>query len=172
MLDRLRRLMSAAKSKSEKIYMVYLDVDHFKKFNDNHGHDAGDIVLAQVANALQDTCDGDDIACRMGGEEFMLIWPGGDLKSAEARANTLREKIEALSVPYQEKQLPKVTISAGIACFPDDERDIQALLRQADEALYAAKDGGRNRVCVYGSKAAKPSPGPKALPDASSMAAE
>lgn len=173
MLDRLRRLLNAAKSKGEKVHMIYLDVDHFKKFNDNHGHDAGDVVLSQVASCLQDACDGEDVACRMGGEEFMLIWPGSDMTSVEARANTLREKIEALSVLYQEKHLPTVTISAGIACYPDHEQDIQALLRQADEALYKAKDGGRNQVQIYGAKPSKtPVTRPKALPNASSMAAE
>ncbi|WP_370231282.1 diguanylate cyclase [Cognatishimia sp.] len=150
MLDRLRRLLNAASAKGEKVHLIYLDVDHFKKFNDDHGHDAGDVVLGQVATCLQEACDGDDVACRMGGEEFMLIWPASDQASVTARADVLRKKIEALRVPYQEKHLPTVTISAGIACFPDHERDIQTLLRLADEALYAAKDGGRNQVHVYG----------------------
>ena len=173
MLDRLRRLLNAAKAKGEKVYMIYLDVDHFKKFNDNHGHDAGDNVLSEVASCLQDACDGEDVACRMGGEEFMLIWPGSDLKTVEARANKLREKVEAMRVLYQEKHLPTVTISAGVACFPDNERDIQALLRQADEALYAAKDGGRNQVRIYGETQAKlPATKPKPVSPSSSMAAE
>lgn len=173
MLDRLRRLLNAAKAKGEKVYMIYLDVDHFKKFNDNHGHDAGDNVLSEVANCLQDACDGEDVACRMGGEEFMLIWPGADLKTVETRANKLREKVEEMRVLYQEKHLPTVTLSAGVACYPDDERDIQALLRQADEAFYAAKDGGRNQVRIFGAKQAKlPAAKPKPLPPSSSMAAE
>ena len=103
----------------------------------------------------------------------MLIWPGTDLKTVEARANKLREKVEETRVLYQEKHLPTVTISAGVACYPDDERDIQALLRQADEALYAAKDRGRNQVRIYGEKQTKlPTAKPKPLPPTSPMAAE
>ena len=149
MLDRLRRLMAAAKAKSEKVHLVYLDVDHFKKFNDTHGHDAGDIVLREVAQAMQEACDGDDIACRMGGEEFMLVWPAITDEKARERAEGLRQKIEALKVLYNEKHLPTITISSGIARYPDDDTDTQALLRHADAALYVAKDGGRNRVVFF-----------------------
>lgn len=160
MLDRLRRLIGAANVKKEKIHLLYVDVDHFKKFNDSHGHDAGDIVLRKVGETLQNACDGDDIACRMGGEEFMLILPSIDDETAFKRAEDLRKSIESLSVAYQEKHLPTITISAGIACFPDDERDIQALLRLADEALYRAKDGGRNQIVRY----SQPKPAPQSKP--------
>jgi diguanylate cyclase (GGDEF)-like protein len=146
MLDRLRRLLDKSRSDKEQVCLAYVDVDHFKTFNDNHGHDAGDVVLRTVAEVFAGTCDGDDIACRMGGEEFMMIWPGAKPEAAMRRAEELRLAIANLSVRYGEKTLPKITISAGLAFFPDHGVLPQDLLRVADDAMYRAKANGRNQV--------------------------
>ena len=148
MLDSMRRLIAQADGNGSALHTVYIDVDHFKKFNDNHGHDAGDMVLRAVGDLLIKQCDGDEVACRMGGEEFMLLLPNLTLDNLKERIETLRREVAAISVRYGEKALPKITISAGIASYPAHGRMPQDLLRVADEALYKAKDNGRNQVVV------------------------
>lgn len=148
MTDYLRKMIQSAQRTEEVFSMLYLDVDHFKKFNDNHGHDAGDMVLRTVGEALERACDGDEIACRMGGEEFMLLLPGTDRKTAESRAEKLRRAIEAITLRYGEKNLPRITVSVGVALFPDHGHMPQDLLRVADDAMYEAKAQGRNRVVL------------------------
>lgn len=153
MTDYLRKMIQSAQRSEEVFSMLYLDVDHFKKFNDNHGHDAGDMVLRTVGEALERACDGDEIACRMGGEEFMLLLPGTDQKAAEGRAEKLRRAIEAITLRYGEKNLPRITVSVGVALFPVHGQMPQDLLRVADDAMYEAKAQGRNRVVVGSTEA-------------------
>ncbi len=154
MLDSMRRLIVRADAGGSRLHGVYIDVDHFKKFNDNHGHDAGDMVLRAVGDLLLKSCDGDEIACRMGGEEFMLLLPDLAIDVLKTRIETLRREVANISIRYGEKTLPKITISAGIASYPDHGTMPQDLLCAADKALYEAKDGGRNRVVM----ATRPSP--------------
>jgi diguanylate cyclase (GGDEF)-like protein len=125
-----------------------IDVDHFKKFNDNHGHDAGDVVLRAVGEALQSSFRDDEVPCRFGGEEFVVVLPGVTASVARKRAEQLRAKIEALTVRYAEGNLPKITISVGIATYPHSGSTPVEVLKVADEALYVAKHEGRNRVQV------------------------
>ncbi|WP_299915771.1 diguanylate cyclase [uncultured Roseobacter sp.] len=150
MTDYLRTMIQSAQRNESPFSMLYMDVDHFKKFNDNHGHDAGDMVLRTVGEALERACDGDEIACRMGGEEFMLLLPGTDRQTAEHRAEKLRRAIEAITLRYGEKNLPRITVSVGVALFPDHGQMPQDLLRVADDAMYDAKAQGRNLVVVGG----------------------
>ncbi len=119
MLDSMRRLIVRADTTGARLHAVYVDIDHFKKFNDNHGHDAGDMVLRAVGDLLVKSCDGDEIACRMGGEEFMLLLPDLATDALKARIETLRQEVAGITVRYGEKALPKITISAGIASYPD-----------------------------------------------------
>lgn len=150
MIDSLRRSLGALGRGTETVAIVAIDVDHFKRFNDNHGHDAGDMVLRAVATALAELCDRDELACRIGGEELMILLPGVGADVAMARAEEMRAAVEAVTVRYGEKNLPRVTISLGVALAPVNGRLPQDLLRAADDALYAAKARGRNQVVMAG----------------------
>ena len=140
-----RELLRAARHK-HPVSVVTLDVDHFKAFNDNHGHDAGDTVLRHVGEILQSLFTDDAVPCRFGGEEFVVLLPGATLDDAVVRAEELRAKIEALTIRYADGHLPRVTISAGVAAFPEAGGNLMDMLKLADEALYRAKKNGRNRV--------------------------
>ncbi|MBO9450145.1 diguanylate cyclase [Tropicibacter sp. R16_0] len=148
MTDRLRKLISRSQATGAPVSLIAVDVDHFKKFNDNHGHDAGDMVLRAVGSVLEQSCDGDEIACRMGGEEFTLILPDSSPTEVMTRAEKLRKSVEDIAVRYGEKTLPRITISLGVAHYPTHGTMPQDLMRAADDALYDAKAKGRNQVCV------------------------
>jgi diguanylate cyclase (GGDEF)-like protein/PAS domain S-box-containing protein len=128
--------------------VMMLDIDHFKRFNDTHGHDAGDAVLREVAATLMRSIRGGDVACRYGGEEFTVIMPGVTLEAAVARAEQIRSAIKQAAVPHLGKVLGPVTVSAGIALYPQHAASTDAVLRAADAALYRAKADGRDRVAV------------------------
>lgn len=128
--------------------LMMLDIDHFKAFNDVHGHAGGDALLAQFGKLLQEHSRGEDIACRYGGEEFTLILPEAGIDSALQRAQAIRAAVEKMRVQYLGRELPQVTVSIGVATFPEDGDSPERLLHAADEALYRAKHNGRNRVEV------------------------
>lgn len=128
--------------------LLMFDIDHFKSFNDVHGHAGGDAVLAQFGKLLQAMSRGEDIACRYGGEEFTLILPEADLETARARAEAIRVAVAAMHVQHLGKLLPQVTVSIGVAGYPAHGDLPERLMQAADEALYAAKRAGRNRVEV------------------------
>lgn len=148
MTESLRKLIGASQNSGRRLSVVSIDVDHFKKFNDNHGHDAGDMVLRAVGSVLEQACDGDEIACRPGGEEFTLILPGLSQEDVMTKAELLRQGVEDVVVRYGEKALPRITISLGVAHYPAHGTMPQDLLRASDDALYDAKAKGRNQVCV------------------------
>jgi len=128
--------------------LVFLDVDFFKRYNDTHGHLHGDAVLVALSKLLIAGLRKTDVAVRYGGEEFVLLLPETSKEYAFTVAGTLREKIAAHPFPGRETQpQEKVTVSMGIAAFPEDGSDGSTLLHHADKALYQAKNGGRNRVC-------------------------
>jgi diguanylate cyclase (GGDEF)-like protein len=154
MLETCRREFSRAARTGDSISILSIDVDHFKKYNDNHGHDAGDMVLRAVGNCLENLFRNEDIPCRFGGEEFVVIMPGADADAARRRAEQLRSKIEEIVVRYLEKNLPRITVSIGLAVFPDAGDNPQAVLKAADQALYRAKEKGRNRVELSGGETA------------------
>ncbi|MEM9633709.1 MAG: diguanylate cyclase [Pseudomonadota bacterium] len=147
-IDLLRTGLERSQHSGQPVSLVSIDVDHFKKFNDNHGHDAGDMVLRAVGTVLEETCEGDQVPCRMGGEEFMVLLPASSIDAAASVAEKLREAIEKIVVRYGEKNLPKITISCGVAGYPSHGRLPQDLMKSADDALYKSKDEGRNRVTV------------------------
>jgi diguanylate cyclase (GGDEF)-like protein len=142
--EALNRELSRSQRTGEGLILAMLDIDHFKNFNDNFGHEAGDEVLKKVAEQLRHFVRAYDIACRVGGEELAILMPRVHIDEAFARLNQLREEIGASMLSYNGTQLPPVTVSIGVADLdagsPDD------LLRRADTALYAAKNSGRNRV--------------------------
>jgi len=122
---------------------IAIDIDHFKKINDRYGHDAGDEVLVSLAGLLRKRCRTLDVVSRFGGEEFILLLPGTALSDAAAMAERIREAVSMTSFPF----ISAMTVSLGVATLSDTD-DKESLLRRADEALYAAKDDGRNRVMV------------------------
>ncbi|WP_052384192.1 sensor domain-containing diguanylate cyclase [Litchfieldella xinjiangensis] len=128
--------------------LIMLDVDHFKRFNDNYGHQAGDLLLKELAIFLKQYVRGDDIVCRYGGEEFMLVMPGATLEQCRERAEALRQNMVSLELEYQGQRLPSITASLGVAAYPEHGPEWETVQRLADEALYQAKRNGRNQVVV------------------------
>ena len=148
MEETLDRDLDIARRGNTEVGIVVIDVDHFKAFNDTHGHEAGDAVLEAVGEVLTRFSRASDVACRFGGEEFMMILPGCSIEDTRSRAEELRRRVAALRVPFRDIELVGPTISCGIAGYPrhGDKSDI--LIRRADEALYAAKRGGRDQVAA------------------------
>ena len=146
MMETCSREFSRAERAGQSVSVLSIDIDHFKKYNDNHGHDAGDMVLRAVGTCLENLFRSEDVPCRFGGEEFVVLLPGADSDTAARRAEQLRSKVEALVVRYVEKSLPRVTVSIGVAAFPEAGDFPDVVLKAADEALYRAKESGRNRV--------------------------
>jgi len=128
---------------------IMLDIDHFKRFNDSFGHEAGDLVLRELAGVLRRFARESDVACRYGGEEFLVLLPECPFDAALPRAERLREEIAKLELRYDDQPLGLVSVSLGVAAFPDHAKESEELLRRADEALYLAKQTGRNRVVAY-----------------------
>jgi diguanylate cyclase (GGDEF)-like protein len=121
--------------------VIALDIDHFKRINDTHGHDVGDTVIQQMAGLMK-TCSRDaDILCRSGGEEFLMLLPNTTLDSALLVAERLRTCVELEQIPV----VGHITVSLGIAVWPMHASDIERVLKLADAALYRAKQHGRNR---------------------------
>ncbi|HEX5063836.1 MAG TPA: diguanylate cyclase [Kofleriaceae bacterium] len=129
--------------------LLMLDVDHFKQFNDTFGHPAGDEVLRQLARVLNDTRRANDVVARYGGEEFAVILVDTAKFTAAKVAERVRERIAAHDFSDAAQRAGKISVSIGVATFPDDGVDAEGLVRSADTALYAAKRAGRNRVVLY-----------------------
>lgn len=137
-----------AKAGSQPVGIALFDIDHFKKLNDNYGHPIGDAVLKEVASRLKRTISSFDFVARYGGEEFIAVWPGRNDKEAAQLAEQVRMAIEGEKFKTVAGDLP-VTISLGAASYPQDAKKKAELIKAADEALYAAKKGGRNRVVRF-----------------------
>lgn len=142
----LERELTRAGRQAKQVAVMMLDIDHFKQFNDTFGHEAGDVVLREVADAMRLGVRSEDIVCRFGGEEFVIIMPEITTRAALERAELLRRMIGDLALRYHGQLLRQVTISVGIAMYPDHSDVPDELLRTADHALYAAKHKGRNCV--------------------------
>jgi len=139
-LDRCRK---AYVEQSQAAAVMILDVDHFKKFNDTHGHQAGDEVLRRVASCLRNAVTPEQAVCRYGGEEFAIIFPGMSAKQAEQMAEKARDAIDQMRIVFEGKEL-HVTASAGLAEFCGEETPAD-LVKRADQSLYHAKEEGRNK---------------------------
>ena len=133
---------------SQGLGVLMLDLDHFKKFNDTYGHDAGDLVLRETASFLLRSVRAEDIVCRFGGEEFVVILPLAELKVTQARAERIRSHLRQLSVVHQGQSVGMITVSVGVAELPQHGATAKELLEAADAALYQAKREGRDRVAV------------------------
>ena len=146
--ETLEREFNRAVRLQRPVGVIMLDLDHFKRFNDTHGHEAGDILLRKLGSFLKQHLRGGDIACRYGGEEFALVLPEVSLENVRQRAEELREGIKHLNIEHNSKILPAVSMSLGIAMFPEHGSTNQRVLNAADGALYEAKHKGRDRTVV------------------------
>ena len=146
-LDRLEQEWSRSLRTGEPLLCMVLDIDHFKRVNDNYGHDAGDVVLHETAAVLRRTMRDSDTVCRFGGEEFLVICPGADLEAAKLVAERIRRAVHDNQISCAEFE-GNVTISIGVAGRAQEHVSAKDMIKDADEALYAAKEAGRNMVCL------------------------
>jgi diguanylate cyclase (GGDEF)-like protein/PAS domain S-box-containing protein len=153
MEETLERELRRAGRRGTPVGLVMFDIDHFKRFNDANGHLAGDALLRALGEFLQASFRGEDIVCRFGGEEFVLILPEAPVEAIVRRSEALRERVKVLHVPYRGALLGGVTISLGVAGFPEHGGTVDELLAAADGALYDAKASGRDRVVARTAKA-------------------
>jgi len=142
-----REVLRAARNR-RTVGLIMLDLDHFKRVNDTYGHEVGDLLLRSVGEFLQANVRAEDIACRYGGEEFVVMLPEATLAMTQSRAEQLWKGIQGLTVNVRGQLLRALTTSAGVAAFPEHGRSLAELLRAADDALYAAKRQGRDCVMV------------------------
>ncbi|HEV2469429.1 MAG TPA: diguanylate cyclase [Candidatus Sulfotelmatobacter sp.] len=146
--ETLEREVRRAARSDESLGVLMLDLDHFKKFNDTYGHEAGDDVLRETATFLSKCVRAEDVVCRYGGEEFVIILPAASLDVTRSRAEDIRLQLRDLATLHQGQPLGRLTASFGVACFPEHGATRQSLLEAADAALYRAKREGRDRVAV------------------------
>jgi len=146
--ERIFEEMVRARRYERDCSLILLDIDRFKEVNDNYGHHAGDQVLEAVADALRENRRSSDILGRYGGEEFLLLLTETNLEGAKVFAERLRARVERLEAAFGEQRI-QVTISCGVAAYrPEMQNNLTAFVKEADQALYRAKEEGRNRVCA------------------------
>ncbi len=148
MEESLSRELPRAIRKKTPVGIIMLDIDHFKMFNDTYGHEAGDLVLRELGALIQNHIRSEDIACRFGGEEFLLILPEANREFTVKRAENIRELVKSMRIKYHRRFLGMITVSSGVAIFPEHSSSAEGILHKADEALYQAKREGRDRVEV------------------------
>lgn len=146
--ETMERELARSVRQAKPLSVVALDADYFKKFNDQFGHDAGDKVLKEIAEQMRQVVRPSDLACRLGGEEFLLVMPDADTSIAVQRAEDLRTRIASVALHYQGRSLGHITVSLGVATAPTHAQSASELMQKADSALYLAKHSGRNRVEV------------------------
>jgi diguanylate cyclase (GGDEF)-like protein len=146
--ESLERELQLASRKRQSLAVLFLDLDHFKRFNDTFGHDAGDKVLQSLADLFRTFFRATDICCRYGGEEFAIILPESSSQDAAVRADALRSEVKSLRLQYKKQTLGPLTLSAGIAAFPEHGLTSEELLKIADQCLYESKSRGRDTVTV------------------------
>ena len=149
----LVRELARCEREGQRLSLMMIDIDHFKRVNDSYGHLAGDEFLKKLATMLNEQARVADVTCRFGGEEFLLLLPNVTQDVALVRAEQWRVAAAAMIVPFEEFRL-QATLSIGIAIYPDHGRSPDELICCADQALYRAKTEGRNRVVLFGSETA------------------
>ena len=146
----LNEMLASSRASGEALSCVMVDIDHFKSVNDTHGHAIGDRVIQEVAKKLVASARASDLVCRYGGEEFCVVLHGSTLAAAQEFGERVRRRIEAeCGMAVREVPGMRVTASLGLAVLSDAQTPAPKLIDQADQALYRAKRGGRNRVCAY-----------------------
>ena len=146
--ETLPREIHRALREEQPLAVVMIDLDHFKRFNDQWGHEAGDIVLLGVAEALLDGLRASDIACRYGGEELLVVMPGADADEAVRRITAIAARARTVGARVMGREIEAITFSAGVATVPENGDSAEVLVRAADRALYMAKETGRDRIVV------------------------
>jgi diguanylate cyclase (GGDEF)-like protein/PAS domain S-box-containing protein len=146
--ESLEREMQLAARKQQSVAVLFLDLDHFKRFNDTFGHDAGDMVLQSLADLFRNFFRASDICCRYGGEEFAIILPESSCHDAAIRADALRSEVKDLRLQYKKQTIGQLTLSVGVAAFPEHGSTSVELLKIADQCLYESKSRGRDVVTV------------------------
>lgn len=146
--ETLERELLRASRKYLSLAIILLDVDDFKYFNDTYGHAVGDTILHQLGELLREHVRGDDIACRYGGDEFILVLPDASLEVAQKRADSLSEAAQKLSIQIEDQKSGSITLSLGIALYPMHGSTSASILKAADAALYRAKRQGKGQVGV------------------------
>ena len=155
--EALGQELHRTKRNDAQLAVIMVDIDHFKRFNDEFGHDGGDAILRALGAFFKKHVRGSDIACRYGGEEFILVMSPSSAEGARQRAEKMREDARLLSVTHANRDLGAITLSLGVAVFPDHASDAAAIVKAADVALYQAKRGGRDRVVMSVPKTLHPS---------------
>ena len=148
MEESLERELHRALREKKTVGVIMFDIDHFKDFNDQFGHDGGDSLLRELGNFFNKNTRASDVVARYGGEEFVIIMPGASLEQTRIRAQEFRQAVKELLVYHLGKPLGRCTISLGVAAYPEHGTSIDKLLKNADNALYLAKNEGRDRVVV------------------------
>ena len=148
MEDALNRELHRAKRSGKPVSMIMIDIDHFKRFNDTFGHDAGDYVLSAIAKSITRNIRPSDLACRYGGEELAIVLVEAGFECAMERAEKLRIAIRETSLTHRDQTLPAPTASFGVAVYPRHGENLTDFMKAADQALYRAKQEGRDRVCA------------------------
>ncbi|MGF1589283.1 MAG: diguanylate cyclase [Pleurocapsa sp.] len=144
--ETLTKEINRASRKQQFVSLLMIDVDYFKRFNDNYGHSAGDLVLSQIGTYLVSQIRQYDIACRYGGEELVIVMPDASIEDSILRAEEIRTGIKKLKLEHEGEQLESISVSIGLSCFPDDSTNADGLIQAADKALYQAKEQGRDCV--------------------------
>lgn len=152
--ETMERELKLAKREKKPVSVIVMDIDRFKKINDKHGHRVGDEFLTEIAKLLQSHARGSDIICRYGGEEFLIVMPGANARTARKRAEQLRVRCEKMRIAQNGKEL-KVTLSFGVATYPTHGTEGEEIVIKADKALYKSKRRGRNCVTVWSEKSNK-----------------
>lgn len=148
MEEMLEKELHRARRSKHSIGFIMADLDHFKNFNDSYGHEAGDLMLKAVADLIMSSTRSEDIACRYGGEEFLIILPSASLQDTFSRAVIIQKAVARITFKYLEQQMGNMTISMGVSAFPDHGFTASELIAAADRAMYRAKSEGRDRVIL------------------------
>jgi diguanylate cyclase (GGDEF)-like protein len=146
MEETLKRELSRVTRKKNPLGLIMADIDHFKRFNDSYGHAAGDVLLRSLGSFFKEHVRREDIACRYGGEEFVLIMPESSLENTRMRAEQIREEIKQLRIWHHGSLIDSVNVSMGVVVFSEHGNSAETLLESADKALYKAKRQGRDRI--------------------------
>ncbi len=145
----LAAAFAKAKLEGSELSILMIDIDRFKRINDNYGHQAGDLVLVQIGNALKKQFRTTDMLARYGGEEFMVVQPQTGIDQAIKIGNRALEAVRNTVIQFESEQRLLVTVSIGVSCIVPEDQSFEDIVKRSDAALYEAKNSGRNRLCVF-----------------------